>query len=169
MFNDVARAYPNAPYLTPTFVDICGEDYEEGHKYLRGELMFSMYGTRLAALNWQLCDATLLTDSGFKFTKACACIMRHEQRDLDLTVHGDDFVTVGAQEDSLWLKGILESKFEISTVSVGHQEGDERDAKVFNRIITEVEGGSNYEADARHAELIIWNLRLQNANDRSCS
>ena len=30
MINDVARAYFNAPSLSPTFVDICDEDFEEG-------------------------------------------------------------------------------------------------------------------------------------------
>lgn len=74
--------------------------------------------------------------------------MRHEQGDLDLIVHGDDFVFVGAQEDVLWLKGTLE----ISTVLVGHEEGDEREDTVLNRIITAVEGGFTSEADARHAE-----------------
>lgn len=120
-----------------------------------------MYGTRPVALNWQRCYTKLLTDNGFKVTKACTCIMRHEQRDVDLMVHGDGFLTVGAQEYLLWSKGILGPKFELSTVLAGHQEGDER--QVLNRIIMAVECGFSYEADARHAGLIVRDLGLQNA------
>ena len=42
MINDAARAYFNAPSLSPTFVDICDEDFEEGDEGMCGELTVSM-------------------------------------------------------------------------------------------------------------------------------
>ena len=36
MINDVARAYFNAPSLSPTFVDICDEDFEKGDEGMCG-------------------------------------------------------------------------------------------------------------------------------------
>lgn len=83
--------------------------------------------------------------------------------DIDLIVNGDDFVTVGDAQELHWLRGILESKFEISTVVVGHEPGDTRMAKVRNRVISAVERGFTYEADARHAELIVRRLGRQDA------
>ena len=55
----------------------------------------------------------------------------------------------------------MESKFEISTDILGHEEKDEKVAKVLNRIITVTAEGYTYEADARHAEMIIRDLGLR--------
>ena len=65
MINDVARAYFNAPSLSPTFVDICEEDFEEGDEGMCGELKVSMYGAGPAASNWKKCYTKLLVDNGF--------------------------------------------------------------------------------------------------------
>ena len=74
--------------------------------------------------------------TGFKRTRASPCVLYHADRDLTLEVHGDDFVTAGDSEDLDWLKQVLEAKFEISTVTLGHDEHDSKSAKVLNRIIT---------------------------------
>lgn len=65
MVNDVARAYFNAPSLTPTFVETREEDFEPGDEGKSGELRVSMYGTRPAAQNWQRYYAELLESNGF--------------------------------------------------------------------------------------------------------
>eukprot|EP00973_Karenia_brevis_P021183 2911940-Karenia_brevis.AAC.1 len=58
------------------------------------------------------------------------------------------------------MKKILETKFEISTNRIGPGEKDAKQAKLFNRTITYTASGIQYEADPRHAELIIkqWGL-----------
>lgn len=84
--------------------------------------------------------------------RASTCIFRHHERDIDLVVHGDDFVSVGSKEDLQWARTILENKFEISTTMVGPEEGDERKATILNRIIQATNTGFTYEADARHSE-----------------
>jgi hypothetical protein len=127
----------------------------------------SMYGTRPAAGNWQKCYTKLLLDNGFTRTRASTCVFHHRERDIDLIVHGDDFVTAGDHEDLVWLQGIFESTFEISTTILGHDEGDAKDAKFLNRIISVTEGGYTYEADARHAEMVIRDLGLGNAKSVS--
>ena len=99
MVSDVARAYFNAPNLTPVFVEICDEDREVGDEDMCGELMVSMYGTRPAASNWQKCYSELLMKHGLKRSMANSCIFRHDEKDLDVMVHGDDFITSGDQDD----------------------------------------------------------------------
>lgn len=167
MTNDVARAYFNAPSLSPTFVDICEEDFEEGDEDNCGELRVSMYGTRPAAQNWQRCFTELLVGQGFTVTRASTCIMRHNARDIDLLVHGDDFVSVGDEEDLQWLQKVLESKFEISTQVLGPGDNNDKEVKVLNRIITASEFGYTYEADARHSEFVVKTLNLQNTKPLS--
>ena len=163
MVNDVARAYFNAPNLVPTFVDICEEDREPGDEGMCGELLVSMYGTRPAANNWQKFYTKVLLDNGFKRSRGCTCTFHHSERDIDLVVHGDDFITTGDGADLQWLKTVFESKFEISTNVIGHEPGDEKQLKVLNRIITVEADGYTYEPDARHAEIVIREMNLQNS------
>ena len=127
------------------------------------ELMASMYGTRPAASNWQKCYTKLLVDNGFAKTRASTCVFDHHVRDLDLIAHGNDFVTTGDHEDLQWLKGVFETTFEISTTVLGHDKDDSKFAKVLNRIISVEESGYTYEADARHAELLVRDLGLEEA------
>jgi hypothetical protein len=120
MVNDVARAYFHAPNMQPVFVEICEEDREPGDEGMCGELLVSTNGTRPAASNWQKCYTALLCSRGFRRTRANTCMFRHSERDLDVMVHGDDFMSTGDHEDLIWLQKVLEEKFEISTNIVGH-------------------------------------------------
>ena len=128
-----------------------------------GELFVSMYGTRTAANNWQKFYTKVLLDNGFKRTRACTCTFRHTSRDIDLVVHGDDFISTADGEDLQWLRMLFEIKFEISTNVIGHEAGDDKQLKVLNRIISVEENGFTYEPDARHAEIVIRELGLQEA------
>lgn len=104
MIIDDVRACFNAFSLAPTFVEMCEEDFEEGDDNRCGELRVSMYGTRPAAQNWQRCFTELLVGQGFAVTQASACIMHHSSRDTDLLVHGDEFVSIGDEEDCFGCK-----------------------------------------------------------------
>ena len=128
-----------------------------------GEILVSMYGTRTAANNWQKFYTKVLLDNGFKRTRACTCTFRHTSRDIDLVVHGDDFISTGDGEDLQWLRMLFETKFEISTNVIGHEAGDDTQLKVLNRIISVKENAYTYEPDARHAEIVIRELGLQEA------
>ena len=68
-------------------------------------------------------------------------IVYQADRALDLIVHGDDFVTIGDQEELQWLKTELERTFEISIAVIGHDEGLETAEKVSNRILSVVDDG----------------------------
>ena len=67
--SDVARAYFNAPALTPA-----------GDEYRCGELMVSTYGARPAAGNWQKCYSELLVKHGLERPMAKSCISRHDEK-----------------------------------------------------------------------------------------
>ena len=50
---DVRRAYFYAKAVRNVFVKLAPEDTGPGEEEMCGELVYSMYGTRDAALNWQ--------------------------------------------------------------------------------------------------------------------
>ena len=102
-----------------------------------------------------------LEDNGFVNGRASACNFRHVQRDVKLTVHGDDFLVTGSRSDLLWLRDKLGSKYEIKTDLLG-PEG-EQEIKVLNRVVRWSLHGLEYETDQRHAELVIKELGLATA------
>ena len=44
---------------------------------------------------------------------SCGVVFHNKKRDISLVVHGDDFTFCGVLEDLEWIKGLLESWFEI--------------------------------------------------------
>ena len=122
-----------------------------------GKLNHSLYGTRNAALNWTKEYTRALEEIGFVKGKASAYNFRHVQRDVKLTVHGDDFLVTGSRSDLPWLRDKLGSKYEI----MGPE--DEQEIKILNRVTRWGLHGLEYEADQRHAELVIKELELLTA------
>ena len=57
-----------------------------------------------------------------------------------------------------WLKKNLENKFEIKTNVIGHGSDDDAEGKILNRIVRATSMGFEYEADPRHAELIVESM-----------
>ena len=114
---DVARAYFQAPNTSPVFVELCEEDRRLEDEELCGELSVSMYGTRSAA-----------------------CMFRHQERDIVVMVHGDDFVSTADIEDQRWLESMRKEKFETTTDIIGHEE-EKKQINVLNRFILVEDGG----------------------------
>eukprot|EP00973_Karenia_brevis_P052167 7248858-Karenia_brevis.AAC.1 len=141
MINDVSRAYFYAKSESPTFVEICSEDFEPGDEDRCGELQVSMYGTRQAAQNWQHCVTQLMESNGFTPARSSPCMFWHKSKDIACMVHGDDFFSAGTDEDLKWLQRKVESAFEIKTTVIGPEEGDRKQAKVLNRTVTYKEDG----------------------------
>ena len=91
------------------------------------------------------------------------CMYNHPSRDILCLVHGDDFVSVGCPDVLRWLKAKLQGRLDIKTTVVGSskEEGEEKAARVLNRIIRVASDGWEYEADQRHADLIFQEQDLQ--------
>ena len=101
--------------------------------------------------------------AGFIVSRYSASTFYHRERNLKTMVHGDDFVTSGKRDDVKWLKRVLEKRFEVSTTIIGTREDEIREARILNRVIRVSESGWFYEADQRHAELIVKALNLEGA------
>ena len=53
------------------------------------------YGTLPAAAKWQHLVQKVGADMGLLCSSKCPCSFGHSSRDLDMVVHGDDFIVAG--------------------------------------------------------------------------
>ena len=95
-FIDVRRAYFYARSKRDVHAELPSEDAEEGYC---GKLVKSMYGTRDAAQNWEMEYTGFMKSLGFAQGIATPCVFYHQERDIRIAVHGDDFTTAGAKAD----------------------------------------------------------------------
>jgi hypothetical protein len=76
-----------------------------------------------------------------------------------LVIHGDDFIVVGRDADLKWIAEELGNKILLKKVGVlGGGPNDVREMRVLNRVLRWESWGIAYEADPRHAELLIQAL-----------
>ena len=164
MINDVSRAFFHAKATREVYVQLPEEDHKPEGERLCGRLNYSMYGTRDAAMNWQAEYSQRLLDNGFRRGDATPCVFYHPDRGIRTLVHGDDYLSVGKPEDFKWMETMLMKKYQIKTQVLGPDEDQARQVKVLNRIISwDGARGILYEADPRHAEIIIEQLKLTEA------
>ena len=164
MVNDVSRAFFHAKATREVYVQLPEEDSNSSGEKLCGRLNFSMYGTRDTAMNCQAEYSQMLIDNGFKQGASTPCRFYHEEKVIRTLVHGDDYLSVGKPNSLKWMEAVLMKKYQIKTQVLGPDEDQVQQVKVLNRII-ECNGakGIMYEADPRHAEIIVEQLRLIDA------
>ena len=164
MVNDISRAFLHAKAERDVYVQLAPEDTLPGEEGLCGKLRFSMYGTRDAAQNWYKEYSGQLVAIGFTQGVAFPCVFYHKQRGIRTYVHGDDYVSTGTRQQLDWMKKRLEQKYQVKTQLLGPEKHHQQETKIFNRIVQwDGTQGLLYEADPRHAELIIEDLQLGNA------
>ena len=161
LYADVSRAYFYAAAVRPVFVKLPEEDLEEGDEGKCGKLRVSMYGTRDAALNWSLEYSKTLIASGYKQGVANPCLFYHAGKDVSVMVHGDDFAAVGEEKDVAETERILREKYKIKVEKLGGGAGDSKEIRVLNKVLRYTDKGLELEADPRHAELVVKELRLE--------
>ena len=159
---DAKRAFLHADALTETCVK---------PPHLRDTercwlLKKCMHGTFLAAARWQHLVQKVGTDIGLLSSSNCPCAFGHSARDLDMVVHGDDFIVVGDDDDLDWLSRKLNEKLEL-VQEARSGPGSDSDATVLNRCVTYSDSGLTWEADPRHAELAIAEVGQQAARPQT--
>ena len=123
----------------------------------------SLYGTRDAAKNFQDEVCRFMTGIGFQQSRYNPQVYWHHGRDIKALVHGDDFMSTAYEKDARWFRKQLEQRFEAKSVILGVGPDKVAEDRILGRIIRATENGWEYEADPRHAEVIIQELGLQEA------
>ena len=169
MINGVPKAFFEAPARREVCIELPEEEFEipqDGNDYV-GYLEKSLYGTRDAAANFQQEIKMVMEKAGFSRGKYNASTYHHKDRQLKTMVHGDDFVTTGNRENIHWFQKQLEGRFEIKTTVVGSRKSESTEARILNRIVRRTAQGWEYEADQRHADIIVQSLGLNDATGLS--
>ena len=83
---------------------------------------------------------------------------------METVVHGDDFTTLATGHNIQWLVGELQKHFLIKNRgTLGPDSDDLKDIRVLNRIVSWCSDGIRYEADQRHAAMLVKAFNLQDA------
>ena len=162
LFIDVKRAYFYAKSTRPVFVQLPDEDPGDG---MCGRLQRSMYGTRDAASNWEAEYTKGLMKDGFVPGVASPCAFYHPELDVQCVVHGDDFTFLGTNSSLDEVQKAMKARYEVQIRGrLGPGPKDDKSIRILNRILEWTSEGLVYEADQRHAEIIVQQLGLDKSN-----
>jgi hypothetical protein len=129
---------------------------EEAAPGFCAKLVRCLYGTRDAPRRWEAFLAEQLIALGFAKGRASPCCFFHVLLGVRCIVHGDDFVlsgTAGALDE---VKARMHERFLLKELGrLGGEPGELTELRVLNRIIRWTPSGLKYEADPRHAEILV--------------
>ena len=163
---DVKKTFYEALAKRRICMEVPEEDKSDEDKTqdVVGELMLAMPGTRDAANSWQEEVARWAKGLGFERGKWNPCIYWHVRKNIQMLIHGDDFMMVCGRDVIGFVKGELAKRFTAKIEVCGHEEGESKEVTILNRVIRAVDDGWEYEADQRHAEMMIGELGLKEAS-----
>ena len=89
-------------------------------------------------------------------------MFHHKSRDIRIVVHGDDFTVLASCKELDWFRECISSRFEVKFRGrLGPGRDEEHSIRILNRVLEWTDEGLRYEADQRHAEIIIQQLGLR--------
>ena len=120
-----------------------------------GRLRKALYGTRDAAQNWEYAYVDFLIEQGVASGLATPCIF-YKVRDLRIVGNGDDFAVLGSNSQLDWFRQCISHRFEVKFRGrSGPSPGNQGSIRIVNRVVQWTNDGISYEADQRHAEIIV--------------
>ena len=119
----------------------------------------SMYGTRDAAQNWELEYTEMMTEAGLKQGSYSACVFYHEQKNVRVLVRGDDLTVLGPSKSLDWFCGVVQQRMEVKFEG-RLERGKPGAVRILTRMVTVTENGLEYEADQRHAEILMKDMGI---------
>ena len=148
MFFDVSKAHLYAPMLDEEFVQLPPERWTEGKC---AWLIYTLYGMRTAASNWEKEYSKTLEVVEFRPGRATVVAFHHPECDVRIVVHGDDFVVEGKQSDLEWYGTCWDP-------------GDQKSIVILSPVVEWRKDELWWEADPRHVEKILQVCGLVSAN-----
>ena len=100
-------------------IKIPDENWEPSDEGRVARLKLSHYGTRDAANHWSKNCMQVMLSLGFEVGQGSPCNFKHVQRQVSVTVHGDDFISTGTEANLKWFEAGLSAAFEIKTKMLG--------------------------------------------------
>ena len=158
MLIDIGKAHLYAPIEGEVYVELAPERHRQGRC---AKLLYTLYGMRTAASSWEKEYTKTLVEAGFLVGRASSCTFYHPGREIRIVVHGDDFVVTGSSRELEFVRKILSEKYPVKVRSImGPGPGDEKEATILNRTIRWEGGEVSFEADPKHVEKMLQDMRL---------
>ena len=130
---DVKRAYFHAAARKQINIEIPMKDWQPGDADKVAKLNLWFYGARDAAQNWTEEYTRKLLELGFVAGFATPCNFVCGERELRVTIHGDDFTATGPMESLQWVEKGLAAAWEIKSEYLGpSSEGCKTEVRVLN-------------------------------------
>ena len=161
-FVDVRKAYFNGIPKRAIYMAFPREMGMPSH--LVAKQVRCVYGTRDAGAIWEDTYRGALELLGFESGSASPCCFFHPGRKMSLVVHGDDFTTLGLDGDLDWFEHELAQHFELKIRGRLGEGTADTQLRILNRIVTITKDGLQYEADPRHADVMIASMGLSISN-----
>ena len=156
IFIDVKKAHFWSPARRRLLVEL---PPEAGYSHDKvGLLRKSLYGTRDAPANWEAAIKEVMLKIGFVQAKSNSCLYYHEEGQIRIEVHGDDFTAVGPKRRLQWFADSLKKFWTIDIRGIlgpPGMKGVDHSIVILNRLVTWTDKGIELEADPRHVALLI--------------
>jgi hypothetical protein len=150
---DARKAHLHAFADRTVFTQLPPEEAAPGYC---ARLVRCLYGTRDAPKRWEAFLAEQLVALGFAKGRASPCCYFHPVLEVRCIVHGDDFVLTGRAWALDEVKAGMHERFLLKELGrLGGGPGELRELRVLNRVIRWTTSGLKYEADPRHAEIVV--------------
>jgi hypothetical protein len=153
---DARKAHLHAFADRTVFTQLPPEVAEPG---FCARLVRCLYGTRDAPKRWEAFLAEQLVALGFAKGRASPCCYYHATLGVRCIVHGDDFVLTGSAEALDEVKVGMHKRFLLKELGrLGSHASELKELRVLNRVVRWTREGLKYEADPRHAEIIVQGI-----------
>ena len=162
MIIDVKRAFLYGDITEDVFIELPDEDPMKQKGFI-GKLRKAMYGTRAAPQVWQDTVRKTMGKFGFTPTYGSPCVFYHPLRDLRVVAHVDDFICSGTEEDLRWMHKCLQEDFDVKMEILGGGLNDVKEAKFLGRTLRWSHAGVCYEADSKHATILLEEWKMENS------
>ena len=126
-----------------------------------GELKHWLYGLRPAAAAWENHYAARLGEVGFRRGMATPVAFYHENKNVNLVVHGDDFTFTGSQASLEWIEALMKKWYKVKVRAwLGPDQCDDKRATLLGRVIAWHGWGISCESDPKYRHHVIQSLGL---------
>ena len=154
---DVKKAHLNSECTEDVFIELPEEVGAAQDKV--GKLRRWLYGFRPAAAAWEAHYAHKLEEVGFKRGLATPVSCYHEEKDVNLVVHGDDFTFTGDDASLRWVEDMMSQWYEVKVrARLGPGDQDDKEATLLGRIVRWEAWGISCEANPKYRQSVLERL-----------
>ena len=104
---------------------------------------------------------------GFEESTVMPSVYVHRKREVELVIHVDDFMGVGAREDLEWLKDEIAKVYQNTSTILGPEDGQVRSGVCLGRRISWTTEGIEIEGNPIHVKEILKSLGMTNCQTAS--